>query len=93
MTEVHDPIRLLMIVEHFPEVVLKVIQQTRELYEWFANNWIHLITVNPHTKQQSRLVNGRFVEYRPCDQTLETISDITTLLESGQENFPVYLIS
>jgi uncharacterized protein len=93
MIEVHDPVRLLMIVEHFPEVVLKVIQQTDALYEWFANDWIHLVVVNPDSKQQSRLVNGQFVEYRPSDQSLETISDITPLLESGQENFPVYLIS
>jgi hypothetical protein len=93
MIEVHDPVRLLMVVEHFPEVVLKVIQQTDKLFEWFANGWIHLVVINPHSKQQSRLVNGQFMEYHPCDQSLETISDIAPLLESGQENFPVYLIS
>lgn len=93
MTEVHDPVRLLMIVEHFPWVVLRVIRQTHELHQWFANEWIHLVAFNPHSKQLSRYVDGQFVDYHPCDQSLETISDINPLLESGQDNFPVYLIS
>ncbi len=37
MIEVHDPIRLMVIVEHFPEIVLKAIQVTPETYEWFVN--------------------------------------------------------
>jgi uncharacterized protein YbcC (UPF0753/DUF2309 family) len=93
MIEVHDPVRLLMVVEHFQDVVLKAIQQSDKLYEWFANEWIHLIVVSPHTKALFRLVNGGFIPYNPCDERLETISNITPLLESRQENFPVYLIS
>lgn len=93
MTEVHDPVRLLMIVEHFPDVISKVIRQTDELYEWFANDWIHLVAVDPHSKQQYRFIGGHFVAYHPLDQNLQTISDLTPLLESGQENFPVYLIN
>lgn len=93
MTEVHDPVRLLMIVEHFPRVVLRVIKQTNELHQWFANDWIHLVALNPHSKQLSQYVDGQFIEYHPCDQALETISDINPLLESGQDNFPVYIIS
>jgi uncharacterized protein YbcC (UPF0753/DUF2309 family) len=40
MTEVHDPVRLLLIVEHFPEVVLKTIQRAPETYQWFINDWV-----------------------------------------------------
>ncbi|MFI5203344.1 MAG: YbcC family protein, partial [Flavobacteriales bacterium] len=43
MIEVHDPVRLLIVVEHFPDVVLKTIQSSPNLYEWYMNNWIHLI--------------------------------------------------
>ncbi|HTE09316.1 MAG TPA: DUF2309 domain-containing protein, partial [Chitinophagaceae bacterium] len=40
MIEVHDPVRLLIIVEHFPDTVLKTIQSVPEMYEWFINEWV-----------------------------------------------------
>lgn len=43
MVEVHDPIRLMMVIEHFPEVVLKTIQQNHATYEWFINDWVFLL--------------------------------------------------
>jgi len=49
MIEVHDPVRLLIIVEHFPEVVLNVIKSVDAMYEWFINEWINLVAVNPET--------------------------------------------
>ena len=35
MIEVHDPIRLLVIAEHFPEKVLYAISKNPATYEWF----------------------------------------------------------
>ncbi|MBK6523956.1 MAG: DUF2309 family protein [Sphingobacteriaceae bacterium] len=43
MIEVHDPVRLLILVEHFPEVILNTIQSTPDMYEWFINEWVHLV--------------------------------------------------
>ena len=51
MIEMHDPVRLLMIVEHYPEVVLRTIQQSPETYEWFKHQWVHLVVVDPETHQ------------------------------------------
>jgi uncharacterized protein YbcC (UPF0753/DUF2309 family) len=34
MIEVHDPVRLLVIVEHIPEAVMKAITITPEIFEW-----------------------------------------------------------
>ena len=40
MIEIHDPVRLLVIVEHYPEIVLKTIQKAAEVNEWYINDWI-----------------------------------------------------
>ena len=37
MIEVHDPDRLVILVEHYPEVVLKTIQSGLEMYESYIN--------------------------------------------------------
>lgn len=92
MIEVHDPIRLLVIVEHFNDVVLAAIQKSAQTYEWFFNEWVHLVAVNPETKELSQFKDGAFKVYKPLKDKLPSVHDIEELVESHQENFPVYLI-
>lgn len=92
MIEVHDPIRLLVIVEHFTDIVLAAIKKSDQTYEWFNNQWIHLVVVNPVTKELSYFKNGSFTVYEPLQRTLKSVHNIEDLIESHQENFPVYLI-
>ncbi len=92
MIEVHDPIRLMVIVEHFTDIVLAAIKKSDQTYEWFLNEWIHLVVVNPVTKELSYFKDGAFTSYEPLQKKLKSVHDIEDLVESHQENFPVYLI-
>ena len=85
MIEVHDPIRLLVIVEHFPEIVLKTIKILPELYEWFNNEWVHLVSVNPETKQFSYFKEGEFVLYETLTNQVPSISNMHDFLEGAKE--------
>jgi uncharacterized protein YbcC (UPF0753/DUF2309 family) len=105
MIEVHDPVRLLIIVEHFPEVVLKTIQSTPEMYEWFINEWVHLIAVNPETGKFFYFKGGVFSEYIPLPEKIASTSDLNNIIESAKEmetnqiadatreNLPVYILN
>jgi hypothetical protein len=93
MIEVHDPVRLLIIVEHLPEVVLDTIQRNEETYEWFINEWVNLVVVHPETKEFYSFKEGGFVNYQPLKQQVDKVSDMIPLLESNQDNVPVYLIA
>jgi uncharacterized protein YbcC (UPF0753/DUF2309 family) len=104
MIEVHDPVRLLMVVEHHPEVVKKVIQSNPDLYEWFANEWIHLVAVDPEKKALYVFREGEFRLYTPLTKDLPTTHDIPRMFESTpkmktnhildatRENLPVHII-
>lgn len=92
MIEVHDPVRILFIVEHYPEVVLQVINRAPETYEWFGNEWVHLAVVHPETGAISLFRKGSFEPYKPLLQELPAVADLTPLLETATENFPVYLL-
>jgi len=92
MIEVHDPVRLLIIVEHFPEIVLNVIKSMDAMYEWYINDWINLIAVNPETKEMHLFKEGVFIPYQPIQQKIEEVTDITPIVESTLDNIPVYLI-
>ncbi len=93
MIEVHDPVRLLMIVEHFPEVVLKAIQKSSETYEWFINEWVHLVVMHPVTNEFYHFKEGAFSKYIILKEQIEAVDDFTHLLESHTENIPVHLIA
>lgn len=93
MVEVHDPLRLMMIVEHFPEVVLETIQKNPATYEWFNNEWVKLVVFHPETKALFIFRDGAFKPYEVVHKQLETLSDITPVIESTHDNLPVYLIS
>lgn len=104
MIEVHDPVRLLTIVEHFPEVVLKTIQSSADMYEWFINDWVHLMVLNPGTGTFFYFKDGEFTEYIPLTPQTHPVKDFNALIESWkkmetnqiadatQENLPVYTI-
>jgi uncharacterized protein len=104
MIEVHDPVRLLIIVEHLPDIVLKTIQDSPQMYEWFINEWVHLVAMNPETKQFFYFKDGAFTPYTPQASSVGVATDIHALIESApemetnqildatKENLPVYLI-
>lgn len=103
MIEVHDPLRLLIIVEHFPEIILKSIQSTPDMYEWFINEWVHLISVNPVTNELMYFKDGTFKPYHTLAREIHFYKDVHALLEDAkemetnniihatQENLPVFL--
>ncbi|MGB4959951.1 MAG: putative inorganic carbon transporter subunit DabA, partial [Saprospiraceae bacterium] len=91
MVEVHDPLRLMIIVEHLPEVVLATITKTPDLYEWFINEWVHLVVIHPENKAAYRFKDGGFSEYNPL-YIPEVRADIESLILTETDNLPVLII-
>ncbi len=105
MIEVHDPVRLLIIVEHFPDVVLKTIQSDPAMYEWFANEWVHVVAAEPGTGLFHYFKDGAFTVYDPVCDHIKPLKDVHSFLESSKkmetnqiadatkENLPVHLLN
>jgi len=92
MIEVHDPLRLMIIVEQEPEKVLAVIQRASETYEWFINDWIQLVAISPNTKQFYRFESGEFVKQAIASKEVAVSIDVEKLFLEESENLPVMLI-
>lgn len=84
MVENHDPVRLLMMVEHRPEIVLKVISASKAMYDWFDKGWVHLVAVSPEDGKLYLFENGKFNLYRPL-KNIQQISDVNKLIETTKE--------
>lgn len=92
MVEIHDPVRLVTIVEHYPDVVLKAIQHQAETHEWFINEWIHLVVIHPETKAFFVFRSGKFYLYTPL-AGVKVAHDVEALIEESVDNIPVHLMS
>ncbi len=85
MIEVHDPVRLLIVVEHFPDVVLKKVKEVPAMYEWYINEWIHLMVLQPETNQFYYFKEGEFVPFTPITSKVDKMKDINSFIESAIE--------
>lgn len=87
MTEVHDPVRLLVIAQHRPSVLLSAIQRNPATWQWFVNGWIWLVAADPDSGKLWLFKKGTFIPYEPL-HTLATQTDIDSLLETSADNLP-----
>lgn len=87
MIEVHDPVRLMVIVEHRPDIVLKAVQSSPAVFEWYANEWVHLVSFDPESGELHYFRNGAFEKYIPLtrDEDIGSIKNMTAFLESARE--------
>jgi uncharacterized protein YbcC (UPF0753/DUF2309 family) len=85
MIEPHDPVRLLVIVEHFPEIVLKVIQSNAAMYEWYKNEWVHIVALHPETKEFYYLHEDQFVLYHAQAKDLKAVQSVHHIFEQAPE--------
>lgn len=49
MVEIHDPIRALTIIEQYPEVVEKILNNYSNIKKWYSKNWMNLIVMHPES--------------------------------------------
>jgi hypothetical protein len=64
MVEIHEPMRILFVIEQLPEKVLGILEKNPGLDRLVRNGWVQLATLSPQTQEISLYEAGRFVPYR-----------------------------
>ena len=88
MIELHDPIRLMMIVEHYPDVVLNSIKANPNTWLWFKNEWIHLVILHPQTGLYYRWYQGKLEQFLPAKTNVSIMSHWESVI-SKSDNLPI----
>jgi uncharacterized protein len=70
MVEIHEPVRLLTIVESTPEAMLRIMEGDESIGKLCRNNWVRLAVLHPTTRELSVYQNGRFQKYQPQASSL-----------------------
>lgn len=89
MVEVHEPMRLCIVVEQRPEKVLKALEARPPTATWVANGWVQLTCVHPEQRSVYLYRGGQMVAYTPHYGEPVVVDEIESLLESNEQCFPV----
>ncbi len=92
MTNIHEPVRLLVVVEQDPEFLVQVLNRDEATAEWFRNEWVLLAAVRPTDKALFVWKEDRMVPYHPLTGTLPVLPDPETLVREENSTLPVYLL-
>ena len=93
MIEVHEPLRMLVIIEQTPELTLATFKRNPSTYQWFENEWLNLVVKNPEDGKLYRFKQGHFMLYDLQENSIKKITDLESEIESTHENLPIYHLS
>lgn len=88
MVEIHDPLRLLVIVEQYPDIILKVLEQSNEIKEWYTHQWIHMVAFHPGNKKFYYYTHDKFEPLQLILRPLQKMNliEMEKLFENTSEN-------
>jgi uncharacterized protein YbcC (UPF0753/DUF2309 family) len=73
MVELHEAMRLLIIVDATPEALLAVAGRQAEVAELVVKRWVQLVSVDPVSGAMAVFEDGGFVPYTPAPVTLPEV--------------------
>ncbi len=96
MVEIHDPLRMLTIIEQYPDVVKTTLDNNPASKEWFKNNWMNLVVLNPETGEfflyDYEQDNFKRMECELPDVQETAPAHLFSVMKTTRDNLPVMLI-
>lgn len=91
MVEIHEPVRLLFVLESTPERILKTLEANPPLLQLVENRWIRLAAMNPKESGQVSMYRGagRWEALEGSDTMLPRSSSSREWYEGRRENLPL----
>jgi uncharacterized protein YbcC (UPF0753/DUF2309 family) len=74
MVEIHEPVRLLFIIETTPETMAGIIDRNAGIGRLCRNGWVKLAVLHPETREVFQFEGGAFRPYRPTATVLPSAS-------------------
>lgn len=90
--DIHEPVRLLFVVESTPEAMLQIMDQNPNVAAICRNGWAQLAVLDPHSSRIQRFVDGRFQDYVPAVRTLPSAADSTDWYRGRRDHLPFAMI-
>ena len=89
MVEIHEPVRMLFVVETTPERMMKVVHADASLKKLVENRWFRLATLDPETGQIQVRRDGHFEPFEGAIERLPVASSSTEWYRGKLRHLPM----
>ncbi|MCA9076377.1 MAG: DUF2309 domain-containing protein [Planctomycetaceae bacterium] len=93
MTEIHEALRILFLVETTPEVIARIIRENEQISRLVDGNWVQLAVFDADTSTIHRYVDGEFVKHEPESHELPQVASSFDWYRGRRDNLGVAEIS
>ncbi|WP_039962468.1 putative inorganic carbon transporter subunit DabA, partial [Rhodopirellula europaea] len=73
MVEIHEPMRILFVIETTPEMLRRIISENEGIRRMVEGNWVQLAILDPSTSTVQRYINGHFEPHIVADREIPTV--------------------
>lgn len=84
--DIHEPVRLLFIIETSRESMLRIMDENPVIGRICRNGWSQLATLDPHSAQLHQFLNGKFEPYTPGTTILPTAESSADWYRGWRDN-------
>jgi uncharacterized protein len=75
MVEIHEPIRILFVVETKPELILSIMDRNPLISTYIRNHWVQVATLAPDSNRIHLFQGDRFEPYVPSASVLPVVAE------------------
>ncbi len=90
--DIHEPVRLLFVIESTPEAMIQIMNENPNVGRICRNGWAQLAVLDPNSNRIQRFVNGRFEDYTPIAQELQSTESSLEWYRGWRDHLPFGLI-
>ncbi|MFN3152498.1 DUF2309 domain-containing protein [Bremerella sp.] len=93
MVEIHEPMRILFVIESTPEALISIMRTNETIGRLCRGGWVHLAVINPNTSAVQVYNDGQFEPYEADSRYLAEASSSVECYQGSRENLPFYSIA
>jgi len=86
MVEIHEPVRMLSVIETTPAVIARVLEREAAVRQLVLNGWTHVALLDPDSQRIQVLENGAWVPYESEAQRLPLVTSSTDWFHQHREH-------
>lgn len=88
MVEIHEPMRILFVIENTPEVVSAILSKNPALDRLVRNRWVQLAALAPDSNQIWIYDDGGFEPYKPTQSSVPIYTDSYACYHHQRDHLP-----
>ncbi len=92
MIEIHEPMRILFVIESTPEAMFRVMERNPVVANLCRNEWVQLAVIDTETNEIQVFQNGEFKKYRMQSDTLPSTKSSVDWYRGWRDHLGVAVI-